>query len=57
MLGIVEGQTCHDMERKRLSKGHSPTGDHREKVFVRLLKESDQARGTHSLETREGETY
>ena len=28
-LEIAEGGTCQDMERKRLSNGHSQTGDHR----------------------------
>ena len=67
------------MERKQLSKGHSPTEDgrgrdksgHGKKATkqgeltnwrqqregqVRTWKESNQARGTHSLETAEGGT-
>ena len=53
-LETTEGGTCQDMQRKQLSKGHSPTGDQREGK-VRTWKESNQARGTHSLETQREE--
>jgi len=75
----ADRQTSQDMERIRLSKGHSLSGecrwtdksgcgknltkqgaltDWRVQMDgqVRTWKESNQARGTHSLESAEGQT-
>jgi len=56
-LEIAKGGTCHNMERKRLSDGHSlaPPRPQR-KGLVRTWKESNRVMGTHFLEAAEGGT-
>ena len=45
-----------NMEGNRPREGHSLSGEHRERDKVSIWKESNQARGTHSLEMAEGGT-
>ena len=46
-------RTSHDTKANR-ANGHAPTGRYRVKDQVRTRKASEQARGTHILESAEG---
>ena len=57
MLKTVEGDTCQKMKKKRNDRAGALTNwKWQREGLVRTRKEVDQVRGTHDLETGEGET-